>query len=514
MVRTPKTRGRGAKDPATIELGPEDVIRIEDVALPAEAAPAEGDALVPREPTPAEQRFAEQESLTPTEAAAPPEESAPEAGSAPEDAAPAPEAPEAADSFRFSESLPAAPSEDEPPPAEDAQRAPAQAERQPDLLLRDPDVEGPVPGDATTPLFAEPAPPPPEETEPPARASVAPPPPARGRGTGALVFAGVVGGVVALLLAGLLQFLGYLPGISRQTAAPAVTQAELDGLKSEIAALREAAAKARPPGEGVSPAAFDALRAEVEQLKTTPGGEDLGPRLGTVEQKVDALGARAVSADQIAALDQKAAAAEQLARGNEAGLGEAVKRVEALEGTVGAMQPKLDALAQQPRVALGLAAAALKDAFGRGAPFEPELATLSAAAPNLAQAEALQPYAAAGVPALDTIRSEWGAAAAAMRAAASPADPDSGIVDQLFSGAGSLISVEPVGAVEGTDPQAVIARAGAAVEAGDFTAALAEYDALPDPVKAAGAAWAGKARARLQAEALIDGAITEAMKGA
>ena len=78
----------------------------------------------------------------------------------------------------------------------------------------------------------------------------------------------------------------------------------------------------------------------------------------------------------------------------------------------------------------------------------------------------------------------------------------------------SLVKVRPIGAVEGTGVPETVARMEVAVKAGDLAKALAEFETLPEPAKAAGAAFADKIRARLDVEKLVDQAIAGAMQAA
>ena len=59
-----------------------------------------------------------------------------------------------------------------------------------------------------------------------------------------------------------------------------------------------------------------------------------------------------------------------------------------------------------------------------------------------------------------------------------------------------------------------MSRLEAAVKDGNFAKALAEYDTLPEPVKAAGAGLADSLRERLKVEELVDKAQTSVLKPA
>ena len=52
----------------------------------------------------------------------------------------------------------------------------------------------------------------------------------------------------------------------------------------------------------------------------------------------------------------------------------------------------------------------------------------------------------------------------------------------------------------------------ARVEANDLVGAVEAYDTLPEAAKAAGADWAGDARARLAADALVDAVTRDVLK--
>ena len=104
------------------------------------------------------------------------------------------------------------------------------------------------------------------------------------------------------------------------------------------------------------------------------------------------------------------------------------------------------------------------------------------------------------------------AAADAMVQAGRTVDPNAGFLDRLWQSAQSLIKVRPVGEIEGTGVPATVARIEAAVAAGDYAKALAEYETLPADAKAAGAAFMGKVRTRLAADQAVDKALAAALR--
>ncbi|RWF97788.1 MAG: phage tail protein, partial [Mesorhizobium sp.] len=187
-------------------------------------------------------------------------------------------------------------------------------------------------------------------------------------------------------------------------------------------------------------------------------------------------------------------------------------RIAALEQSVQQLSGKVDAQASQPKIALAIAASALKAALDRGAPFATELDTFAAIAPDSPELGVLRGYAEKGVPTRATIASEAEAAANAMVEAATPVDQNAGFFQSLMSSAKSLVQVRPVGAVEGKGVPETVARIEVAVNQGDYAKALAEYDTLPDASKAAGADFASKLKARLEVEKQIEALIAGATK--
>ncbi|MBX9465205.1 MAG: phage tail protein [Aquamicrobium sp.] len=351
-------------------------------------------------------------------------------------------------------------------------------------------------------------------------------PPSSGRG-GALA-AGVAGGVIALVLAGGLQLAGLLPAPGNRGQEATDSTAAIDALEQEIATLRDqigAAGGADPElGGRVSQAEdrvaaiasqIESLTDEVAGIAREPGGEaaapvDLSPleeRLATLEGTVSALGeagpSQAVEERLTALGDEIAAAREaQAAAGT---------RLDAVEKSIGDLSGRVDEAAETPATAVIIAASALKAAIERGVPFTAELDTLAALAPEAPQIGDLRELAADGVPTRAQIAEESDAAANAMIAATRPVDPQAGVIDRLMGSAMSLVQVRPVGMVEGEGVPAVVARLDAAVQADDYERALAEYDALPEPSKTAGAAFIEKVRARQNADRLIDDALAAAL---
>ncbi|MDX8492830.1 phage tail protein [Mesorhizobium sp. VK22B] len=334
------------------------------------------------------------------------------------------------------------------------------------------------------------------------------------------IAAGVIGGMIALAGAGLLQAVGLL-------GSPASSGAQLDGvtgeiasLKSEIAALKETGdAGASAKVDGLS-SALDQVKSDIAALKSSAGQSGDGAALKALNDKVgqvetavaDLQKAGSAAPVDLGPLNEKLAGLDALVKS----AGDAAKaqdgRIAGLEQSMQQLSSKVEAQASQPKIALAIAASALKAALDRGAPFATELDTFAAIAPDAPEIAVLRSYAEKGVPTRATLASEVDAAANAMVEAATPVDRNAGFFQSLVSSAESLVKVRPVGAVEGKGAPETVARIEVAVNQGDYAKALAEYDTLPDAAKAAGADFAGKLKARLEVENQIEALIAGATK--
>ena len=500
MVKTPKMRhSKGRREPVTIELEPGAVSRIVD----ADAAKADGDVAASPGPDATETSA---ESVMHEEAAAT-TDAQPETPDEPvhadqADLEPWEHSDAAAQAAPESTGAKVSGEPERPYPA--ASDAPSHA-RTSDYSFED---ASPKPGASKeTPDTAE------VRSQPMAAQ------PKRSNG----IAAGIIGGVIALAAAGGLQFAGVLgaPGSGGGTVSLDGVNGEIASLKSEIADLREASGSgaATAKVDGLS-SALDQVKADVASLKSAveQGGAGdnaglaaLGDKVKQIETAVAALGQAGGPVD-LAPLNEKLPSLDALVKS----AGEAAKaqegRLAALEQSVTQLSGKVESQASQPKIAMAIAASALKAALDRGAPFAAELETFAAISPDAPQIAALRLYAEKGVPTRTEIAGDADAAANAMIAAATPVDENAGFFQNLLSSAESLVKVRPIGAVEGAGAPETVARMEVAVNQGDYAKALSEYATLPDAVKAAGADFAGKLKARIEVETQVDALIAGAMK--
>ncbi|RWQ85308.1 MAG: phage tail protein [Mesorhizobium sp.] len=337
------------------------------------------------------------------------------------------------------------------------------------------------------------------------------------------IAAGIIGGVIALAAAGGLQFAGLLGAPGSGGVSLDGVNGEIASLKSEIAGLKDTAGNndASAKVDGLS-SALDQVKTDVAALKSaveqggagdTAGLATLGDKVRQIETTVAALGQAGNTApvdlgplnEKLAGLDAAVKSAGEAASAQEG-------RLAALEQSVSQLSGKVEAQAGQPKIALAIAASALKAALDGGAPFAAELETFAAISPGAPEIATLRPYAEKGVSTRAEIAAEVPAAANAMVAASEPVDQNAGFLQNLLSSAESLVKVRPIGAVEGAGAPETVARMEVAVSQGDYAKALSEYDTLPEAVKAAGADFAGKLKARIEVETQVDALIAGAMK--
>jgi hypothetical protein len=352
------------------------------------------------------------------------------------------------------------------------------------------------------------------------------PAPAQGRGGG--VAAGLAGGAVVLAAALALQFAGLWPSpapVSDEETAGrvAAVESEIDALRTTVAALEEAVADG---GAGPDMAQFDqriaefssridALEAEIAARPDAGAGEQAGEE-SALDERIAALEARVGELAGVGDAGEEASRrlddlAQELGalREADAATGE---RLDGIDAALAAIDERLGEQVEAGNTALVIAASALKAAIDRGDPFAAELDTFASLAPDTPQIAELRAYAAEGVPTRAAIADGIGAAANAMVEAGREIDPQAGFFDRLWASAQDLVTVRPIGMVEGEDVPARVARIEAHVAADDYDAALAEFAALPDSARAPAQAFMDGLAARAAADGLVAALMADALR--
>jgi hypothetical protein len=539
MAKPPGTKhSKPRKEPVTIDLDPKDVQRKADTS--AAAASSAGAAAQP--------------TAAPKPAPGTPETHKPSAASAgssaasqakPDEAAPGPTAAKAEAPKPEQKPEPAKPAQADAAKSSDKEpEKPAKAEVPPKAGS----AAGSVPPRSTPPGGA--GGPGGGSTPPPGPRPAATAP--AGRGSNALL-AGVAGGLIALALVAGLQWAGVWPGGAsprdsaevaelrlevqelRQSLAATATGPEAGDLDARITEAVEASAVAlsqriealeqaavAPDGEAVElgplQAQLDELEAAIAALGdgTSPEGavQEVDGRLADLSQRLDALEAAApdtatgAAEEQLADMSARVEALE--AAGGEAD--DLAARLAAIEEQLAGVVSELGERADEPRAALVLAASSLRAAIERGGSFEAELEIYAALAPEAEGVAELGAHAANGVDTNAELIADLPGAVDRMLIAGRERREADGVLDGLWQSARDLVTVRPVGVVEGDGVDAVIARLEAAVRAGDHGRALDEYDALPSAAQAAGADFMDRVRARHQVDTLVDQALSQALR--
>jgi hypothetical protein len=330
--------------------------------------------------------------------------------------------------------------------------------------------------------------------------------------------AGLVGGLIVVLIGYGLFASGVLTGPDRTVAERAAADAKsaeasaaalderLAKLESATAANQDSAriSKLSDGLTAVDTAAKD-LRTEVGSLSTT---------LGDLEARVTALGKGPTAAalddlnKRIDALGESGATGEVLP----AALIERVTKLEnslaVLSGRVDAVTDRIEALAEKPAAAKdgarAIAVGALTQAARRGGTFAGELAMLATLTPDDPDVAALQPLAERGAPSRDELAGEFPAVADAILAATAEAEPGTGFWQRLLHSARGLVTIRPAGPIAGDTPQAIVSRMEEAVKRGDFPAMLSERDRLSEAGKAASDDFAKAAADRVAIDGFVD----------
>ncbi len=306
------------------------------------------------------------------------------------------------------------------------------------------------------------------------------PPPSK-PATSTLVASGIFGGIVALLLAGSMQYAGVLPGgASSSASSDSDVSAEIASLRQEITALA---------------------------TRPTEPSADITSRLAALESSASTGGGGSADMEQkIAALETELAG---LKSANEAAAATSTQ----LAGRLQQAEAQINDRGPEQQAARAVAAAALKSAIDRGGSFEAELRTyqtIAADDPAIAQ---LQPFAAKGVQSRIELQRQVSSVADSMVEAVAQPDPDQGLAARLYTSALSVVRVRKVGDVTGNTPEDIVARFEDRLRSGDFAAAAREWETLPDAAKTASQSFKQELDARIEVENLVGGALTRAITG-
>jgi hypothetical protein len=314
--------------------------------------------------------------------------------------------------------------------------------------------------------------------------------------------AGLVGGVVGLGAAYGLALLGYWPGpapvtppedpriASVSTAVPelktvtSTLQDELATLTARVASVESANRPAPEPGEPDTALADQvaALAARLDALDKAPSesGETV-----------------AANAAAIARLEADLAAVRQASAETRAELGSVTNQVASIQTDLSA-----GTAAEQGQARLPLIVSGLEAAFASGAPYGGEVAALRDVLPELSVPEPILAGAATGLKRPDLVARDFNAVLPDILAGRS-VSADASWQDATSDWFRGIIALRPTGAVDGDDPEAVVARLESAIARGDFLDAKTQFAALPPAMRSAAGTVGSDIESQAAAQAFI-----------
>ncbi|MFN3144361.1 MAG: hypothetical protein ACE368_03415 [Paracoccaceae bacterium] len=346
-----------------------------------------------------------------------------------------------------------------------------------------------------------------------AAAPVAPQPsaaPPSSGGIGPMILAGVVAAAVGaggMFIAVRQGTVGVIDAPDGQAAEIAAMAERIEGQTDEISALRDELA--------THDAALETLRGEM-----TAGDADAGAARSAIEDRLAALAVEVEEAkarpipeaqlpqevveayerrlDEIrGSLDQSMAGIEARVQDSlaeaRARLDEELVRIE--EATSAAAELERAAEAAASAAAVRAALAELDTALDTGTGFAGPLAEI-AERTGAAIPDVLTAAAAEGVPTQAALQAGFPEAARGALGAATRSAAESGEVGGLTAFVRTHLGARSLEPREGSDPDAILSRAEAALRSGDLDTALAEIAALPEDGRNEMSGWLAQANTR------------------
>ena len=321
------------------------------------------------------------------------------------------------------------------------------------------------------------------------------PPPAR-RGNAGTFAAGILGGLIALLGAGSLQYGGYLPALgperSGDSSAVSALSNEIEALKTRLSETAPAASVDLQP-----------IETRIAALENAAGSSSAGTAGANPESVAKLEGDVTRLTTELSSLRDAIARTTEAVTSTESQLTE----------RIAAAEQKLDEPRSDIEMARAVAASSLKTAIDRGGPYLAELEAFASVSKDDPSVAGLRERAAIGVPSRADLVRDFQPTAEAILDAVHQPEGEQGIFNRLMSSAASAIRVRPVGSVEGDTPEAVVARIETKLQNGDFKGAQIEWQTLPEKGQAAAADYKHKLDERVAVEALIGTVVSGAMTG-
>ena len=282
-------------------------------------------------------------------------------------------------------------------------------------------------------------------------------------------------------LAALESLVGTLQ--NRTDAAQGLAAAEKD-LAARVAALEQANRDIQTELASLR-AELGKLGAQKPQSSALPDLAPLTARLGTLEQKLAALGTQ---------------------------VGGLAETLNAEKGQVRATETRVSAsaAANAGSEAIAILAANLLRKVDAGAPYDADLNALANRGLDRAKLAPLDAAAATGVATPAALAKQFSDLVPAILAT-EPQPKENGFLDHLVKGAEGLVHVEKIGAPSGSDLADRLAGIEAALSAGNVEAAYQQWTGLPAAAKAKSADFGTAAKTRLDTLAAARSLDSEAV---
>jgi hypothetical protein len=323
------------------------------------------------------------------------------------------------------------------------------------------------------------------------------------RRTTPYIVSGLIGAAAAAAIIIGLWFAGLAPqgwsAAPQRAAVPPLAQASNSKRMSEIEAQLDklrGALQATLPDAGLMP--------RISNVETQT--KALNDALATLTHRVDEIGqsthdlateAKVAAAAATAATEEGKGAAESKVQ---SGLDQIAKRIETLENavkTLTADTARASSSADDHLARAAAAAAALAAVVERGAPFNAELASVTALGADENAVAALTPFAADGLSSAAALIRELVQLLPELRQATVATPKESSLIARLELNAQKLVRITRTdSAPTGDDPSSIISRIDTDARSGDITGALADIARLPPEPRALAADWVKKAQAR------------------
>ncbi|MCB1386264.1 MAG: hypothetical protein KDJ80_10040 [Nitratireductor sp.] len=273
-------------------------------------------------------------------------------------------------------------------------------------------------------------------------------------------------------------------------------------------AAKQAADQALQRTQAVEAQLSELNRAILEGGSAEGGNAAAAATLSGIEEKLASLGAR------LEAVSNSAGSGSDLAApvsDNAAAIADLKSRLAALETEIrdrvmpamGGIEAAAETARSGQKIARSVSARSLAAALEQGGGFATELAAAETLLGSTPEIDELHQLAGDGVKTPAQLLAAFDAVAGRLIAADEQPAEDAGMIDRFMASARSLVTVRPAGPVDGDSLPAVLSRVEASLKSGDTSAALAEWQSLPEDRRAQAADWQADLEARIQAERLI-----------